>query len=134
MHTLEPICGFAKRKANVLTGDLRRRLVEDNLGELPLSNFRLPVECRVILDNWRKGKKKRKKVSFSLFDTWWYFDYLHRTRDIGFLICGQMIMMSERHLAFITYVNLHHRNLLFLFHFLRETISFFHRVNTTRKM
>ncbi|KAJ4795733.1 Serine carboxypeptidase-like 18 [Rhynchospora pubera] len=46
VHTLEPICGFAKRKSDVLTGDLRRRLVEDHVGELPLSDFRLPVECR----------------------------------------------------------------------------------------
>ncbi|XP_078177550.1 serine carboxypeptidase-like 18 isoform X1 [Carex rostrata] len=46
VHTLEPICGFAIRKTNILTGDLRRRLVEDHLGELPLSNLKLPVECR----------------------------------------------------------------------------------------
>jgi hypothetical protein len=51
VHTLEPICGFAVRKPDVLKGDLRRRLVEDHLGELPLSNFKLPVECRVILTN-----------------------------------------------------------------------------------
>lgn len=65
VHTLEPICGFAKRKTNVLTGDLRRRLVEDHLGELPLSNLKLPVECRVILDN----KRKEKIHFYFLFDT-----------------------------------------------------------------